>query len=125
MSNFPDVPTRRGRRDPELAAAMLDADRGIEYDDQDSQAPSEVEFLLLPGDQVMGKTTLAYRTPMGDAWSTFGTQTHIMQGEDADDAYERVAAVVNSGVIALGQDAIDRINEIQSNQPSNRITPRG
>jgi hypothetical protein len=123
MSNFPDVPTRRGRRDPELAA-MLDAGR-LEQDDQDVEAPSEVEYSLMPGDSVMAKTTLAYRTPMGDAWSTFGAQTHVMQGEDDEDAFERVAGIVNAGVIALGTDAVERVTEIQSNQPTTRITPRG
>lgn len=123
MSNFPDVPTRRGRRDPELAA-MLDAGR-LEQDDQDVEAPSEVEYSLMPGDSVMAKTTLAYRTPMGDAWSTFGAQTHVMQGEDDEDAFERVAGIVNAGVIALGSDAVERVTELQSNQPTNRITPRG
>lgn len=124
MSDYdPNIPVRRGRRDPELAA-MLDAEQ-LQEDERDGQAPSDTEFLLLPGDAIMAKTTLAYRTSMGDAWSTFGAQTHLLEGEDVDDAYERVAAVVNSGVIALGQDAVDRITEIQSSQPTNRITPRG
>lgn len=103
---------------------MLDAGR-LEQDDQDVEAPSEVEYSLMPGDSVMAKTTLAYRTPMGDAWSTFGAQTHVMQGEDDEDAFERVAGIVNAGVIALGTDAVERVTEIQSNQPTTRITPRG
>lgn len=125
MSDYdPQIPTRRGRRDPELAA-MIDADN-IMGEDQEGGSPEHGgDYQLLPGDVIMAKTTLAYRTPMGDAWSTFGAQTHVMEGEDVDDAFDRVAAIVNSGVIELGKDAVDRVNEVQANlAQTQRITPR-
>jgi hypothetical protein len=124
MSSNPDIPTRRGRRDPELAA-MLDADNLVDEPHEAQSAPLDTDYQLYPGDVIMGKTTLAYRTPMGDAWSTFGAQTHVMQGEDVDGAFERLSAIVNSGVIELGKDAVDRVNEVQAelNGPQ-RITPR-
>jgi len=125
MSDFdPQIPTRRGRRDPELAA-MIDAESIMDNDQEGQMAPAGEQYSLLPGDVIMAKTTLAYRTPMGDAWSTFGAQTHLLDNEDIDEAFDRVAAIVNSGVIELGKDAVDRVNEVQANLAApQRITPR-
>lgn len=127
MSDYdPNIPTRRGRRDPELQA-QLDAEGTMLGDDQNmvgedqGEAPGVADYALMPGDVVMAKTTLAYPTATGDAWSTFGAQTHVMQGETVDDTFERLSVIVNSGVIELSKDAVDRVAE--EAQPQ-RITPR-
>lgn len=123
MSNYDaDVPVARGRRDPHIAS-MLDAEEAELMEDETSgdvgnEAP---EYSLLPGDMIMGKTTLAYKTQLGDAWSTFGAQTHLMQGEGIDEAFDRLAVIVNSGAIAISEDANDRVNEIVQRQNTQRI----
>ena len=118
-----DAPVARGRRDPELAHA-LEAE-GFEDAGQDV----EVDIVgLLPGDGIIAKVTLAGQTPLGDAWFTYGVQSRVADSESEEDAFVRVMDVVNTRVMNLGQDAIERIESIQAEappKPRGRITPRG
>ena len=72
---LPEVPTRRGRRDPQIAS-MLEAE-GMMSDEREGPVESGADYQLMPGDVIMAKTTLAYRTPVGDGWSTFGAQPSV------------------------------------------------
>ena len=125
MSNYDDqVPVTRGRRDPNLAT-MLDAERALVQDESSGDVADDgVEFLLLPGDMIMGKTTLGYKTAVGDAWSTFGAQTHLLEGEDIDDGFERLSTVVNASVIELAKDAQQRVVQELDETPRGRIRPQ-
>ena len=103
-----EAPTRRGRRDPQLAAAML------EDDDQLAGAgeAADQSFIgLAAGDTVMGKVTFAAKTPLGDAWYTYGAQSQVLQGETSDDAYARVGHVITEGVMDLASDFESTLNE--------------
>lgn len=125
MSNYSDdAPVARGRRDPNLAS-MLDAERELVYDEASGDVGNEeAEYALLPGDTIMAKTTLAYKTRMGDAWSTFGAQTHVLDGESVDDAFERLSGITTEGVIELAKSTEQRVAEELNQQPRTRIQPR-
>lgn len=113
------VPVRRGRRNPELAMELQAAGADLTNDhaghDEDTQFIHETTSdsgILLPGDSCMAKVTIAAQTPLGDGWFTYATQTHVMQGEIEEDTYMRLSEVVNTRVLDLASDSIDRINEV-------------
>ena len=118
-----DAPVARGRRDPELAHALE-----AEYE-SDAGEDSEVDIVgLLPGDGIIAKVTLAGKTPLGDGWFTYGVQSRVADTESEEEAFVRVMDVVNTRVMNLGQDAIERIEAIQAREdakPRGRIVPRG
>lgn len=122
-------PTRRGRRDPDLQL-QLESDH-MGFDPRDSgDEPDEGNYSLLPGDRIMGKTSIMYRTPLGEAWSTFGAQTIIQDDEDVDAAFTRLSETVNSAVFELADDAVNKANETvararQQQTPPGRIPTRG
>lgn len=98
---------RRGRRDPSLTS-MLDAeDLAGDHEDQDP-----TEYTLVAGDIVMAKVTLAGPTALGDGWYTYGVQTRVVDGETEDQTFERVAAITNSRVIDLAEDAFHRVEDV-------------
>ena len=112
----------RGRRDPELAHAL-------EVENlEDAGQDGEIDVVgLLPGDGIIAKVTLAGQTPIGDAWYTYGVQSRVADGEDEEDAFMRVMDVVNTRVMQLGQDSIDRLEAVaeeKANQPRGHIRPR-
>ena len=118
-----DAPVARGRRDPELAHA-LEAEELA-----DAGEDGETDFVgLLPGDGIIAKVTLAGQTPIGDAWFTYGVQSRVADAESEEEAFFRVMDVVNTRVMQMGQDAIERIETVQEQappKPRGRITPRG
>lgn len=107
------APVARGRRDPELAM-MLQAESDLNND----QGGYDETFIgLAPGDTIMAKVTIAAQSPLGDAWYTYASQTHIQMGETEEDGYMRLAEVVNGRVLDLASDSIDRINEVVQQAP--------
>jgi hypothetical protein len=104
----PDAQARRGRRNPELAAAMLADDDPS----ADAGMPSDQAYIgLSAGDTVFGKVTFASRTDLGDSWYTYGSQSQVLAGETAETAYERISAVITDGVMALAADFESNLND--------------
>jgi hypothetical protein len=96
--NPDEVPVRRGRRDPQLAAAMLDDDDQL----ADAGTPNDQTYIgLSAGDTVFGKITRAGRNTAGEVWTTFGAQAQVLEGETFPDTFARVAEVIVDGVSAL------------------------
>ena len=125
MSDFDETQaqTRRGRRDPELAMQLQaqTPDAMQDYGGHDEDA----DFIgLVAGDSVMAKVTIAGQTPLGDGWFTYAATSHVLNGETEEDAYMRVGDVVNTRVIDLANDAVERLNEItQQAQQGRRRGP--
>jgi hypothetical protein len=106
------APVARGRRDPELAFA-LEAENGL----GDAGEDNEVEVIgLLPGDGIIAKVTISHKTDVGDGWFTYGVQTRVHETENEEEAFMRVADVVNTRVIDLASDMLDRITSAQPAQ---------
>lgn len=104
MPGFDEGTAARGRRQPELAT-MLDAEHML---DDEQEGPSEPEqYVLLDGDAIMSKITLATQTAFGDAWVTFGVQTRVIAGESEADAFDRLATITTNRVI-------DETNAVES-----------
>jgi hypothetical protein len=120
--NPSNIPTARGRRDPQIQAALLEDDDPM----ADANEPSDVSYYgLVPGDTVMAKTTFASNTRYGDVWHTYGAQSRVLDGEPEENAFARVAEVVNTRVLDLAGDFVDRIEEraqaAQEEARTNRI----
>ena len=118
-------PARRGRRDPELAAAMLEDDRALAQ----AGEPGDQTYLgLVAGDLVQGKITFAAKTPLGDVWYSWGAQTQVLPGETLDSTNERVSAVVTDAVLEMAGEFEGKIGEIVGQngptQPTRRIPQR-
>lgn len=117
-----DAPVARGRRDPNLQIALQNDAMLV---DAGESEPEQTFIGLATGDVVMAKVTHAVtRTDGGDSWYSYGVQTHILDGENEEDAYMRVATIVNERVLDLGDDADNRIAELMAAQQ--RVpAPRG
>lgn len=97
----PESTATRGRRDPELAARLLEDD----LPGADAGETADQSYVgLAAGDMVMGKVTFASTTELGDAWYTFGSQSQVLSGETAEAATERVSAVITQGVLDIAGD---------------------
>lgn len=127
ITNNPQAaPVARGRRDPELRSqleAETDSDQLLEPGDAD-----QAFYGLVPGDAVVAKVSIAGQTAMGEAWFTYGGTTHLLEGESEEEAFLRLADVVNTRVIDLARDATTRVNGLVEEQRaelrSSRIQPR-
>ena len=121
--------TTRGRRDPEIAQALLEGEEDESLDDY-GDGPAEQSFYgLVEGDTIVAKVAFNTETALGEAWNTFGATTRQLPGETTEEALHRLRDVVIGGVTALGGDLNDEINSIREAareaQRSHRITPRG
>lgn len=102
-----EAPTRRGRRDPELAARL-------EEDDllADAGQSSDQTFVgLAAGDTIYGKVTFAANTPLGEAWYTFGAQSQVLASETEEDAFNRLSSVITEHTLDLASDFETSLNE--------------
>jgi hypothetical protein len=129
---MPDAPTTRGRRRPEIAEAMLtDNAADTETADYGDDASNEQTYVgLAEGDTVVAKVAFNGQTDLGEAWFTLGATTRVLEGESTDAAVVRLRDVVNTEVIELGSDLIERVEELRAAQiaaarnTNNRITPQ-
>jgi hypothetical protein len=129
---MPDAPTTRGRRRPEIAEAMLtDNAADTETADYGEDASNEQTYVgLAEGDTVVAKVAFNGQTDLGEAWFTLGATTRVLEGESTDAAVVRLRDVVNTEVIELGSDLIERVDELRAAQieaartTTNRITPQ-
>jgi hypothetical protein len=129
---MPDAPTTRGRRRPEIAEAMLtDNAADTETADYGEDASNEQTYVgLAEGDTVVAKVAFNGQTDLGEAWFTLGATTRVLEGESTDAAVVRLRDVVNTEVIELGSDLIERVDELRAAQiaaarnTNNRITPQ-
>jgi hypothetical protein len=129
---MPDAPTTRGRRRPEIAEAMLtDNAADTETADYGDDASNEQTYVgLAEGDTVVAKVAFNGQTDLGEAWFTLGATTRVLEGESTDAAVVRLRDVVNTEVIELGSDLIERVDELRAAQieaartTTNRITPQ-
>lgn len=88
-------PARRGRKDPELAAALQET-LALPAEEADERPD------LLPDDEVECKIT--HEVATGDttvSTFTYGVRSKVQEGEDEDEAFVRVANVVNDRVNRL------------------------
>ena len=113
-----DAPTRRGRRDPELAQRLESELIQPGLDDPASGDSSEQAFIgLAPGDIVMAKVTHAVtRNDGGDSWFSYGVQARVLENETEEDTFIRVATIANERVLDMADDADQRIAEIMSSR---------
>jgi hypothetical protein len=122
--------TTRGRRNPELAAAMLEDEEAESLDDYGGGPGDEVVFVgLVEGDTIVAKAAFSGDNPIGgETWTTFGATTRQLPNESTDDAVARLRDVVGTEAIELAQDINGRLNEVreQARQAtrSTRIQPR-
>jgi len=116
-----EPPVARGRRSPELALE-LEAEQM-----RDAGEDPEVDIVgLYPGDSILAKVTLAGQTPIGDGWFTYGVQSRVDPNESELEAFSRVMDVVNTRVMDLADDAIERLEQRNARpQGRARINPRG
>jgi hypothetical protein len=107
--------TTRGRRNPELAAAMLEEEGDQSLDDYGSGPGDEVVFVgLVEGDTIVAKAAFSGDNPIGgETWTTFGATTRQLPGESTDDAVARLRDVVGTEAIELATDINGRLNEVR------------
>ena len=120
----PTATARRGRRDPELRARLLEDDLPT----ADAGDTADQTFIgLSAGDTVMGKVTFASTGPLGDAWYTFGAQSQVLNGETSDAAIERVGEVITEGVLDIAgafSDKLDAQLSAQREEARHRRIPQ-
>jgi len=118
-----DAPVSRGRRDPQIQMALEAEDHLGDA----SEGNREMTFIgLAPGDVVAAKVTHAFtRNDGGDSWFSYGVQSRILDGENEEDAFVRVATVANERVLDLADDAEQRIGELVEAQRRKQQSRRG
>lgn len=127
---MPDLETHttRGRRDPEIAAALLEGDEDDSLDDYGDGPAEQGYYGLVEGDTIIAKVAFNSETALGEAWTTFGATTRQLPGESTDDALLRLRDVVLGGATSVGTGLTDEINGIRQQaleaQRSQRIVPR-
>lgn len=127
---MPDMETHttRGRRNPEIAAALLEGDGDESLDDYNEGQGDQSFYGLVEGDTLVAKVAFNGETALGEAWTTFGATTRQLPGETTEDALLRLRDVVLGGATNLGEGLVDEINEIRAKaletQRSHRIVPR-
>lgn len=125
-----DPPVRRGRRRPELIEQMAEPDELPEVEMDDAQLgdagisePDELP-VLLPGDIVLAKSSVSLDINGQEAWFTYGVQTRVQPGEDEENTFMRVGAVVNTRVLDLAAAAEEEIGrEIERKREEARRQP--
>ncbi|HWO52050.1 MAG TPA: hypothetical protein VNN23_10670 [Ornithinibacter sp.] len=103
---------------------MLDAE-GL-ADDETEGASDPEEYVLLDGDVLMSKVTIATSTVLGDAWITYGVQTRVMQGESEEHAFTRLASITTNRAIdearaveaAVAEESAMRAEELRQHRIS-------
>lgn len=114
-------PSRRGRKDPDLAQRlMLDEDTELLADAGEDQ--SQEVTLLDAGDLVMARFSQEHKfsTDGHEAWFGLGTVTHVREGEDIEEALFRAATFVHDGVglmIDRAEDAAHAAAEARRTRP--------
>lgn len=117
--NENEAPTRRGRRDPELALRM-------EQELGDAGAEGSGELGLAIGDQVLYKVTVMDpNTENGhDRWFTYGVTTSVQSDEVEAETFQRVVTLVHgrlSEAIELKNELDQQVAMERRNRP---IVPR-
>lgn len=114
--HLPDVPVRRGRRDPELEA-ILEAEE--DNDSSSFQGGAEVS-LLDEGNMVMARVTLQHPTAVGDGWFTFGTAGAVRPGETEQEAAGRLYDMVTESVYGLIDGVTETVEAAVSEQKAQK-----
>lgn len=114
-------PSRRGRKDPELAAELaLDPDSLTDPDDQQPE-----ELLVFDGDIVTCKITREVEiVPKHSDFYSYGVTTRVQPGETEEDVFVRAANTVWERVnqlVEVAESAYERELEERRTRP---ITPR-
>ena len=117
-----DIPTARGRRDPELAIAL-----GLESGEEHSEALDEADGspLAYPGEVLGAKTTICIKVDGRDCWFTYEAKTRVQEGESEDEASGRTMYQTNVNVLQLADDMEERIAERNEAKRTQRIVPNG
>ena len=115
----PSNPVRRGRRDPELAAAL-----GMDDEHQDSGEGPLVEGpMLSTGDVVAAKVTIDVMIEGKENWFTYEARTRVMEGESEAEANERIEQIANIRAIELADNMEARLAERSAARRRRPITP--
>lgn len=114
--HLPEHSARRGRRDPELTAAL-------EAEDDTYPEPGGTS-ILREGDMMMCRMTLAHPTAMGDGWFSWGITTTVGPGEAEEEAADRVYTAVTSRVYELIDGVTTTVEEAEAAQRAQRRTRR-
>lgn len=118
-------PSRRGRRDPQLAAALdVVMEDGDLIEETGEEGPDE-EVLLLPGDVIAMKVTHQVTFDGHDSWIAYGVQSRVQDGESEEEAFGRVNLVVNTRVLDAAADAYEKVSEMNAQLNGNRAQRRG
>jgi hypothetical protein len=122
--------TRRGRRDPSIAEAMLEDEGAESLNDYGDNPGDEIVFVgLIEGDTIVAKAAFSADNPLGgESWVTFGATTRQLENEATEAAVERIRDVVTTEVITLGHQLNGQLNQVReeavATQRSHRISPR-
>lgn len=121
MPAQPRKAATKGRRDPSLLTAGPEMTEPLAEhitDDGTGDGAGEMEptaSLLVEGDIVTCSVTLAIDL-MGDGRTSFvgyKATTKAQHDEDAEDVYNRLGQVVNSGLLTAVDDTIDSLNQYE------------
>lgn len=105
--------TVRGRRNPEIAEAMLEDEGDDSLDDYGAQPGDELVFVgLIEGDTIVAKAAFSGENPIGgETWITFGATTRQLPQESTEGAIARLREVVGTEAIELATDINGRLND--------------
>lgn len=112
-------PARRGRKDPELQAALeLEAQQSL--DEADEQVPDEP--LLFDGDIVTCKITHEVEHGRGPtSFISYGVTSRVQPGEEEIDTFTRVGNQVLARAGEMVEAAVDQYQELQNIRKNKRI----
>lgn len=122
--------TTRGRRNPQIAEAMLEDDADDSLADYGDGPGDELVFIgLIEGDGIVAKAAYSADNPLGgESWVTFGSNTRQLEGESTEGAIQRLRDVVVAEAIELGRQLNEQLNTVREEaleaQRQRRITPR-
>lgn len=122
--------TRRGRRDPTIAEAMLEDDADDNLADYGESPGDEYVFIgLIEGDGIVAKAAFSSDNALGgETWVTFGANTRQLEGESTEGAIQRLRDIVTTEAIELGRQVNDGLSTVREEAleaaRNHRITPR-
>ena len=124
------VPTRRGRKDPELQQRLLNDNPLDDQGDDQDETGSVVYEGLSQGAMLISKFTRELEIPGGHGeriWSTYGATDHVLPGESTDDAYERLVRHTVQGLYSQTTTMVgvieEEAEERRQEQRARRIQP--
>lgn len=117
---------RKGRRNPEIAAALLAEQMEEEIAQSAGEVPESAGVTVTRSGRVMfAKSAVPLDIGAPDpAWFTIGLTDTVNDEDDIEAVYSELVGIVNSGVLGLAADMQERLEAIREDAKSAPIRPQ-